>query len=291
MPLLQSTSTLGFVNIDWKASRHTAAHSTLRNMRRLCSTIADIVQKMQPSILCMCEVGEVSNPLTQSHMEEVAATVEEAWEGAATERVRLKFFFTSGTPYMTAYDELQVQCEWNRVLWDLYPAGGEDRTAQMFLCRDPSGFTVDIINVHAPSGNMQLKDHQRETLLRSLLKSNSGSIHGSTVGKARCVIGGGMNTYPHVLAKLLHVLRKERVLQPKTQVMESIGRLHGDLCIVGGFSAFNLTTTAKIHDPMHLPYGIKWLATPTLCATRSFWCCCRRSRKTLHQNLPPSSLD
>ena len=239
----------------------------------------------------MCEVGEASNPLTQAQMDEIANTVRDAWKGVATEQPMLQFFYNPGTPYMTAYDERQVECEWGHVLRGLYTAGDEPRTAQMFLCRDPSGLTVDIVNVHAPSGDMQLKDTQRKTLLRNLLQSTSGSVHEGTVGKARCVIGGDMNTYPHVLAQLLHVLRKERVLQPKTQVMESIGRLHGDLCIVGGFSAFNLTTTVKIHDPMHLPYGIKWLATPTLCATRSFWCCCRRSRKTLHQNLPPSSLD
>ena len=93
-----------FVNIDWKKSRHNTDASTRNNLRILHSTITGIVQNMQPSILCMCEVGEVSSPLTQAHMEQVAATVKGAWEGAATERVRLQLFFTSDIPYMTAYN-------------------------------------------------------------------------------------------------------------------------------------------------------------------------------------------
>ena len=31
------------------------------------------------------------------------------------------------------------------------------------------------------------------------------------------------------------------------------------LCVVGGFDAETLTTTAVSHDPQHVPYGICWL--------------------------------
>ena len=222
----------------------------------------------------MCEVGAASNPLTEAHMDEIAKTVREAWEGVATEQHMLRFFYNPGTPYMTAYDERQVECKWGCVLQDLYSAG-ESRTAQMFLCRDPSGFTVDVINVHAPSGKKRLTDIQRLELLRNLLQSTSGSVHEGTVGRARCVIGGDMNTAPEMITQLLNVLRVEDVLQTQTRVMESPRQRHGDLCIVGGFTAVNLTMTAMGRDPAHLPYGIRWLATPPLCASRSFWGCCR----------------
>ena len=73
-----------FVNIDWKKSRHVNEKSTRRNMKMLHEPIAGIVRRMQPAMLCMCEVGEASNLLTQAHMKQVADTIEEAWQSAAT---------------------------------------------------------------------------------------------------------------------------------------------------------------------------------------------------------------
>ena len=98
-----------------------------------------------------------------------------------------------------------------------------------------------------------------------------------------------MNTYPHVLAQILRGLRKEGVLQTKTIVMESICQLHGDLCFVGGFSAVSLKTTAANHDPRHRPYGIQWSVTPTLAQPAPYCVAVEGQRKTVHQNLPPSS--
>ena len=52
--LVQSTemsANVVFVNIDWKESRH---HRTLNvNMKVLGKTITDIVQKMNPMVICM----------------------------------------------------------------------------------------------------------------------------------------------------------------------------------------------------------------------------------------------
>ena len=91
-----------FVNIDWKISRHASEKSTRRNMTVLHATIADIVRGMKPTMLCMCEVGEASKPPNQGHMQQIAETIEKAWQSAATEDVSLKFLFVAGAPYMTA---------------------------------------------------------------------------------------------------------------------------------------------------------------------------------------------
>ena len=73
-----------FVNIDWKTTRHVNEKSARRNMQMLHETIAGIVLRMQPAMLCMCEVGEASNLLTQAHMQHISDTIEEAWQSAAT---------------------------------------------------------------------------------------------------------------------------------------------------------------------------------------------------------------
>ena len=90
-----------FVNIDWKESRH---HRTLNaNMKVLAKTITDIVQKMNPTVICMCEVGETKNPLSEEQMQQVADKSISAWKDAATEHVKLRSMFTTGAPYMTIY--------------------------------------------------------------------------------------------------------------------------------------------------------------------------------------------
>jgi hypothetical protein len=59
----------------------------------------------------------------------------------------------------------------------------------------PGDVTVDVINVHAPSpSKKKLTDQQRKTLLTNLLQSNSKSMPGRAIGKARFLIGGDMNT-------------------------------------------------------------------------------------------------
>ena len=160
-----------------------------------------------------------------------------------------------------AYNELQVQCTERRIFRNLYGAQGQPRTAQVSLCRGPDDVAVDIINVHAPSGNWTLTDAQRKTLLRNLLQSNSKSMPGHTVGTARFLIGGDMNMSSHLLSQMLQVLRQDGVLQTIELVMEPTMPKHGDVCFLGGFVAQNLETTAKNHDPQHVPYGIQWISS------------------------------
>ena len=250
-----------FVDRDWKKSRHYSEKSTRKNMKILHPTIAGIVREIKPAMLCMCEVGEASNPLTHANMQQIADTIEKAWQSVATEHVRLKFLFTADAPYMTAYNELQVQCTEHRIFRNLYSAQGQPRTAQVFLCRGPDDVAVDIINVHAPSGNSTLTDAQRKTLLRNLLQSNSKSMPGHTVGMARFLIGGDINMSSHLLSQMLQVLHQDGVLQTKEQVMEPKKPKQGDLCFLGGFVAQSLETTAKNHDPQHVPYGIQWISS------------------------------
>ena len=128
-----------------------------------------------------------------------------AWKRAATEHVELRSMFEVGAPYMTVYIDGPIKCSDHRILESLYSVQGQRRTAQTFLCRGPGGVTVDVINVHAPSGNMKLTDRQRKTLLTNLLQSNSKSMPGQTIGNARFLNGGDMNTAPFLLSQLLQV--------------------------------------------------------------------------------------
>lgn len=71
---------------------------------------------------------------------------------------------------------------------------GPRANVQAFLCCGPGGVTVNIRNVHAPSGRPKLADGQRTRLIRNLLQSNFMLIPGNTIGRARFLIGGDMNT-------------------------------------------------------------------------------------------------
>ena len=221
-----------FFNIDWKQARHDTPKSTRRNKTILHETIAGIVRQMTPVVLCMCEVGTASDLLTEAHMQEIAKTIQKALKIQGAEHFRLKFLFTADAPYMTAYDEFRIQCTEHRIFRNLYSAQRQPRTAQMFLCRGPDGSSVDVINVHAPSGKPSLSDAKRNTLLRNLLQSNSESSPGRTIGTARFVIGGDMNKAPHSLSQMLQVLRQQGVLQTQAQVMEGTMPKHGDGCFV-----------------------------------------------------------
>ena len=158
---------------------------------------------------------------------------------------------------MTMYQQGPIQCSGHRILRNLYYTG-QPRTAQTFLCTGPGGVTVDIINVHAPSGKQKLTDVQRTTLLRRLLQSNSLSIPGAAIGVARFLLGGDMNTGSFRMSQLLEAHRELTEPSPEPQLHEPTFPLHGDLCISGGFPAETLTATADSHDPQHKPYGICW---------------------------------
>ena len=106
VPLLQSTADTNiiFANIDWKRSRHDNEGSTCRNMTALADTISSIVTSMKPAVICCCEVGEASQPMTKEQMLAVPGTIRTAWEAAATEHPAISFLFEEGAPYLTIWD-------------------------------------------------------------------------------------------------------------------------------------------------------------------------------------------
>ena len=59
-----------FINMDWKRGRHNATRLD-RNMCKLAKTIAGVVRNMKPAMICMNEVGETNNPLTEDHMQQI----------------------------------------------------------------------------------------------------------------------------------------------------------------------------------------------------------------------------
>ena len=158
--LLQRTemsANVVFINIDWKSSRINPNRLGL-NMRLLATTIAGVVRQMNPTMICMCEVGGAKHPLSEGQMLQVVDQVEWAWTGAATEDIQLRSMFTAGAPYVTIYIDGPIRCSDHRILHNLYYAGGEPRTAQTFGCSFPCGDSIDVVNVHAPAGKQPLKD-------------------------------------------------------------------------------------------------------------------------------------
>ena len=252
-----------FVNIDWKRSRHQNAKSAQRNLKLLADTIESIVSRMQPAVLCMCEVGEAATTLDGDHLQQVATTAMKAWEGVATKHVSLKALYDLNAPYMTIYNEQEAVCTQHRILRKLFTAHGHPRTAQAFLCRGVGarGIAVGIINVHAPSGKTKLTDTQRATLLRSLLQTNSTAMPGRPLGRGRFIVGGDMNTGSHALGQMLEALHQDNLLGSPAGVMEPVMPRHGDACVLCGVVAKTLDETAVNHDKQHVPYGVEWETT------------------------------
>ena len=193
-----------FINIDWKASRHNRGRIHA-NMKILGKTIDNVVHNMNPTMICMCEVGQATIPLTEEQMQEVSQQSMRAWEGAATEHFELRSMFQVGAPYMTIYRHSPIHCSCRCILNNLYVAKDAPRTAQTFVCCGPGNVTADVINVHAPSGSgkKSLTTQQRIALLTNLLQSNSQSMPGQKLGRAYFLIGGDMNTKPHSLSQFL----------------------------------------------------------------------------------------
>ena len=174
-PLLQSTANIHviFVNLDWKRSRHDNEASIRRNTTKLADTISSIVTSMKPAVICCCEVGEASNPMTKEQMSAVADTIRRAWEASATEHPVISFLFEEGAPYLTIWDGHQCKCSHGRILEKVYDVLGHQRNAQAFLCTMPGESDeecIDVVNVHAPSGKKKLTDAQRYQLILNLLQ-------------------------------------------------------------------------------------------------------------------------
>ena len=96
-------------------------------------------------------------------------------------------------------------CSGYQILSQLYSAQGMERTAQHFVAT-PVGTgaeeSINVINVHAPSGTKKLSDTQRTMLVTSLLQSNSLSDATKFVGHDRYVIAAARTTADSVSALL-----------------------------------------------------------------------------------------
>ena len=80
-----------------------------KNMATLRETVGGVVRNMNPTMICMCEVGD-TEALSQQQMQDVADHCIRAWTGAATEHINLQSMFATGAPYMTIYMEGPIQC-------------------------------------------------------------------------------------------------------------------------------------------------------------------------------------
>ena len=266
-PLLQSTANIHviFVNLDWKRSRHDNEASIRRNTTKLADTASSIVTSMRPAVICCCEVGEASNPMTKGQMLVVADTIRRAWEASATEHPAISFLFEEGAPYLTIWDGHQCKCSHGRILEKVYDVLGHQRNAQAFLCTMPGESDeecIDVVNVHAPSGKKKLTDAQRYQLILNLLQSSSTARAGTRIGESKFLIGGDMNTTEICFSQILNKLRILDILKVHSQLLFPMWAKPGDMCVVGGFTATVVLASARNHDHQHTPYGIAWQRQP-----------------------------
>jgi hypothetical protein len=190
-------------------------------MSKLGSTIAGIIRNMNPAMICMCEVGEASIPLTKECMQQVSDQTMQAWRDVATEHVKLTCMFEVGAPYMTVYDLSKVQCSCHRIFTNLYPTHGQQRTAQAFLCSGPSNVSVDVIDVHLPSGKPRLTDPQRKQFITTVLQSKSMSMDGCT--QDICHIRMAVCAERHVYESVLMMLNDPVNMPPPPEPMPPPG--------------------------------------------------------------------
>ena len=254
---------LVFVNIDWKIGRHANQTASNKNARVLAGTVASIVANMDPAAICFCEFGGVRAPLKPIHVELLKRTIEGAWrENAATEHVR--FIYEAGEPYLTAFRSDQLDCRHSRTVRKLYYIFGEPRTAQFFLATQPGqpdAAGINIVNVHAPSGNKRLTNAQRTTLMRKLLGCESLRTNQSTLGHDAFIIGGDMNSSEIVLTQMVETCEKEEILSKGSHAIKPSDAKHGDILLQLNVPGDGLRTQARNHDPQHVPYGFCWRPT------------------------------
>ena len=205
------------------------------------------------------------SPMTREQMSAMAHAMRKAWEEAATERPAISFLFEDDAPYLTIWDDNRCKCTHGRILKNVYNVPGHRRMAQAFLCTMPGEGDeegIDVVNVHAPSGNPKLTDRQRSQLIRNLLQSSSRTRANRSIGEGRFLIGGDMNTDEIPLGQILDKLKGQGILKTNAEVMVPLNGKHGDICVVGGFTTTMVQERARNHDPKHVPYGIAWRKQP-----------------------------
>jgi hypothetical protein len=109
-----------------------------------------------------------------------------------------------------------------------------------------------------------LTDTQRTTLLTNLLQSNSRSMPGQPIGRAKFLIGGDRRTPPLLMSQLLQACRVKGSLHTQEQIHNPTFGRHGDLCFLGGFERdlLSTTTAAQALRNMLVPGpGVSYRAT------------------------------
>ena len=262
-PLLQNMVHLVYANIDWKAGRHETSKAEKRNLTTLENTLSSIMQNMHPAVLCLCEVGTATQPLNAQMMTRLTEIVVKAWSAAATEHgsANIQCHYELGSPYLTAWDANHCDCRHFRIMQQIFQHK-DPRTAQLFLCCLPNaddGDGIDVINVHAPSGQTTLTEKQRTDMLRNLLQSTSKANKSRTIGGHRGIIGGDMNTTPHTFHNITARLRRDRILTSTCIFHYPLWAKHGDACMDVGSIATLLPLRTQNHDPQHEIYGVSLL--------------------------------
>ena len=246
-----------FVNIDWKASRHATSGSVKRNMTLLETTVRSIIKTHEPGVICFCEVGEASKPLTLDEMSTVRQAIENTWH-ELLQSTQLQSSFKQGYPYLTVWDASRVHC-FNFHITKCYEPQ-PSRTAQLFGMRAAT-LEVDIVNIHLASGKISLTDAARKGALKNILQRKS-SLHHGTIGQSRSfLIGGDMNTSKELMSVIFSTLKRDHLLQSDVLpnfIVPPHGK-HGDLAIAKNQEVSLACGEATNHDPQHVPVGLKLL--------------------------------
>ena len=95
-----SHSIVVFANIDWKATRHDTVVAENRNLGLLKTTVRSIITTHMPDVICFCEVGLSSHPLTLDQMSKVSQAIEDTWH-ELLQSAQLQRAFKQGYPYLT----------------------------------------------------------------------------------------------------------------------------------------------------------------------------------------------
>ena len=255
--LKHNHSIVVFVNIDWKASRHNTVASVNRNMKRLKTTVRSIIMTHKPGVICFCEVGVTSNPLTLDQMSTVSQAIKDTWH-ELLQSTQLQSSFKQGHPYLTVWDSSRVHC-FNFHITKCYEPQSF-RTAQLFGMRAAT-LEVDIVNIHLASGKVRLTDAARKGCLENILRRKS-SLHDGTIGQSRSfLLGGDMNTSKERMSVIFSTLKRGHLLQSDAMpnfIVPPHGK-HGDLAVAMDQGVSVACGEAINHDPKHVPVALKLL--------------------------------
>jgi len=257
---------IAFANMDWKEERH-AGKNWQRHRALWRSTTETLLRHFQPAVMCFCEVGVVTSPLSEQHFNDLKDITRQAWISFGAAAKHVEFLQTPGEPYLTAYRTDRVTCEHYSMLSDLYDAQGSERTAQHFLLKPATSTedSINVINVHAPSGTKRrLTDTQRAKLVGSLLQTTSLIDDTKSVGNDSYIIGGDLNTGEQVLTGIMRELESSGACASSWRAFRQLHGKHGDMGFCNEVRGHVLPNFVDGHDPQHYPYAFRAFSKQTL---------------------------